>query len=98
LIRDHEAQQRKREHIAALQEERAMQEAKLQHAVDIGRKGKHRLEIGNGQGFYLVGRIGSELRKEAEASIPAIDLEIQADRTRRCPRPQGRRRRPAIST
>ena len=76
LIRDHEAEERKREHIAALTEERHYNEAKLQHALDIGAKGKHRLEIGNGHGHYLIDRTGAELRKEAEESLRAIDNEI----------------------
>jgi hypothetical protein len=76
LVRHHEAEQRKRAHVEALQQERASQEAKLAHALDIGPNGNDRLEIGNGHGFYLVDRTGTELRKEAQASLAAIDNEI----------------------
>lgn len=79
LIRDHEAGQRKRAHIEALQEERRYIEAKLQHALDIGPAGTHRLEIpvGNpaGHGHYLIDRTGAQLRREAEEAIKAIDIE-----------------------
>jgi hypothetical protein len=76
LIRDHEAAERKREHIAALQEERHYNEAKLQHALDIGPAGKHRLELSNSRGHYLIDRTGAQLAQEAQESIRAIDKEI----------------------
>jgi hypothetical protein len=80
LIRDHEAEQRKREHIEALQEERRYVEGKLAHALAIGPDGSDRLEIPisnpSGHGHYLIDRTGAQLRAEAEASIRAIDVEI----------------------
>jgi hypothetical protein len=77
LVRDAEAVKRKEERIAALQRERESQQAKLRHATSIGPAGKHRLEIGNGHGHYLVDRTGAQLRAEAKASIRAIDNEIK---------------------
>jgi hypothetical protein len=81
LIREHEAEQRKRAHIEALEEERRYNQAKLQHAIDIGPKGTHRLEIpvGNraGHGHFLVDRSGAQLRREAEEALKAIDVEIE---------------------
>jgi hypothetical protein len=77
LVRDAEEAERKAERIAALQRERESQQAKLRHATSIGPTGKHRLEIGNGHGHYLVDRTGAQLRAEAKASISAIDREIK---------------------
>jgi hypothetical protein len=77
LIRDHEAGERKQERITALEQEREAQQAKLAHARAIGPDGKHRLEIGNSSGWYFVDRSGSQLRAEAEASIAAINTEIE---------------------
>jgi hypothetical protein len=76
LIQDHEAAERKQQRIAALEQEREAQQAKLRHALDIGPDGKHRLEIGNGLGFYLIDRSGAQLHREAEEAIKAIDAEI----------------------
>jgi hypothetical protein len=88
LIRNHEAAERKQQRIAALEQEREAQQAKLRHALDIGPEGKHRLEIGNGLGHYIVNRSGSQLRAEAEASIRAINDEIRRVETAGVPDPR----------
>jgi hypothetical protein len=70
-------------YLLALGEERTLAERKLQHALDLGPGGKHRVKIEINSNTYLTEQTGAQLQREAEQQIQAIDAELQrVSRTR----------------